>query len=33
VTIPGEGHVELITPGTASWTRQVELIEAALGLE
>lgn len=31
VTIPNEGHVELITPGTASWTRQVELIEAALG--
>jgi acetyl esterase/lipase len=32
VTIPGEGHVELVTPGTASWERQVELIEEALGL-
>jgi len=31
VTIPGEGHVELVSPGTASWERQVELIEAALG--
>ncbi len=31
VTIPGEGHVELISRGTASWGRQVELIEAALG--
>ena len=31
VTIPGEGHVELVSPGTASWSRQVELIEAALG--
>jgi hypothetical protein len=31
VTIPGEGHVELITPGTASWERQVRLIEEALG--
>ena len=29
VTIPDEGHVELITPGTASWARQVALIEAA----
>lgn len=33
VTIPAEGHVELISPGTASWMRQVELIETALGLE
>ncbi|WP_299326956.1 alpha/beta hydrolase [Parasphingopyxis sp.] len=31
VVIPGEGHVELVTPGTASWERQVALIEAALG--
>lgn len=27
--IPGEGHVELIAPGTASWARQVEIIEEA----
>lgn len=31
VTIAGEGHVELVSPGTASWERQVELIEEALG--
>lgn len=31
VTIPGEGHVELVSPGTASWDRQVALIEDALG--
>ncbi|WP_298020653.1 S9 family peptidase [uncultured Parasphingopyxis sp.] len=31
VTIPDEGHVELISPGTAAWERQVELIEEALG--
>ncbi|MCA1750114.1 MAG: alpha/beta hydrolase [Sphingomonadales bacterium] len=31
VTIPGEGHVELVSPGTAAWERQVELIRAALG--
>ncbi|WP_235973739.1 alpha/beta hydrolase family protein [Parasphingopyxis marina] len=31
VTIPGDGHVELISPGTASWERQVQLIEEALG--
>lgn len=31
ITIPGEGHVELISPGTAAWERQVELIEEALG--
>ena len=31
VVIPGEGHVELVSPGTASWERQVALIEAALG--
>lgn len=29
--IPGEGHVELIAPGTRSWARQVEIIEAAMG--
>lgn len=33
VTIPGEGHVELVSDGTAAWERQVELIEAALGIE
>lgn len=33
VTIPGEGHVELVSPGTTSWARQVQLIEEALGLE
>lgn len=33
VAIPGEGHVELIAPGTASWQRQVELIKQALGIE
>lgn len=27
--VPGEGHVELIAPGTASWARQIEIIEAA----
>ncbi|MEM8695021.1 MAG: alpha/beta hydrolase [Pseudomonadota bacterium] len=32
VVIPGEGHVELVSPGTASWERQVVLIEQALGL-
>ena len=31
VVVPGEGHVELIAPGTASWERQVELIREALG--
>ena len=31
VTIPAEGHVELVSPGTASWERQAELIQAALG--
>lgn len=31
VTVPGEGHVELVAPGTASWARQAELIEDALG--
>ncbi len=31
VVIPNEGHVELVSPGTASWNRQVELIEEALG--
>lgn len=33
VTIPGEGHVELVSDGTAAWERQVELIRAALGLD
>lgn len=33
VVIPGEGHVELVSPGTAAWERQVELIRAALGVE
>ena len=32
VTIPEEGHVELVSPGTASWERQVALIEEGLGL-
>lgn len=32
VTVPDEGHVELVTPGTASWDRQVTLIEEGLGL-
>lgn len=30
VTIADEGHVELITPGTKSWTETVRLIEEAL---
>lgn len=30
VTTPGEGHVELIAPGSASWTRQRDAILAAL---
>lgn len=30
VIIAGEGHVELITPGTKSWTATVRLIEDAL---
>lgn len=29
--IPGEGHVELIAPNTASWARQIELIEGFFG--
>ncbi len=29
--IPGEGHVELIAPGSRAWARQVALIEDALG--
>jgi len=29
--VPDEGHVELIAPGSASWARQIQLIEAALG--
>lgn len=28
--IPNEGHVELISPGTSSWARQVGIIEEAL---
>jgi len=31
VTIPDEGHVELIAPGTASWTAERAEIERALG--
>jgi len=30
ITIPDEGHVELITPGTKSWTAALRLIEEAL---
>ena len=30
IVIPGEGHVELITPGTKSWTETVRVIEEAL---
>lgn len=30
VTTPGEGHVELIAPGSVSWTRQRDAILAAL---
>jgi acetyl esterase/lipase len=32
VTIADEGHVELVSTGTASWERQVELIREALQL-
>ena len=32
VTIPAEGHVELIAPGTAAWAAEVALIRVALGL-
>jgi acetyl esterase/lipase len=31
ITIPDEGHVELITPNTKSWAATVTLIEAGLG--
>ena len=30
ITVPGEGHVELITPGTAAWRAERAAIEAAL---
>ena len=33
VVIPGEGHVELVSPNTAAWERQVELIRAALNID
>ena len=32
VTVPEEGHVELIAPGTASWMAELAEIERALGL-
>ena len=32
VEIPATGHVELIAPGAAAWTRQVALIKSALGV-
>lgn len=32
VTVPDEGHVELIAPGTASWAAELSEIERALGL-
>lgn len=32
VTVPEEGHVELIAPGTASWAAELGEIEHALGL-
>jgi acetyl esterase/lipase len=32
VTVPEEGHVELISPGTASWAAELAEIERALGL-
>lgn len=31
VVVPGEGHVELIAPGSASWAAVVAAVEAALG--
>jgi len=31
VTVPEEGHVELIAPGTASWAAELAEIERALG--
>lgn len=33
ITIPDEGHVELIAPGARSWTRARETVLAALGLK
>jgi pimeloyl-ACP methyl ester carboxylesterase len=30
LTVPGEGHVELISPGTAAWARTVRTIQALL---
>ncbi len=32
VTVPDEGHVELIAPGSAAWTAELAEIERALGL-
>ncbi len=32
VEVPGEGHVELIAPGTAAWRATVDLIRSELGL-
>lgn len=29
--VPGQGHVELISPGTPAWEKTVEVIERALG--
>jgi hypothetical protein len=31
VTVPDEGHVELIAPGTASWAAELAEIRRALG--
>jgi pimeloyl-ACP methyl ester carboxylesterase len=31
VIVPGEGHVELIAPGSQAWAREIALIEQALG--
>jgi acetyl esterase/lipase len=32
IVVPEEGHVELIAPGTASWTAELSEIERALGI-
>lgn len=32
VEVPGSGHVELIAPGSRSWTTEVGLIRSALGM-
>ena len=31
LVVPGEGHVELIAPGSAAWSVEVREIERALG--